>query len=316
MSKPFNPDVLHYLRQYQRASLASIEAQFLRAKKPTAHTPILGRERRAHIIEHIVTEMRDWRTTAFEKEGPLVAGIRSALCLAGHRWEPAHREAKALVAQALRTLGVERPTWDQGQREYVDPRENCRWCQKPIPGELLIGRRSGGFCSAVCAQTAILRRNLTQVRAEALAYQDAREVVIRSRNPVRECVECGTNFRPMEPDGKFCSSACMGKSWTTHPVKACVHCGKSFRGRTSEADKDHFCSAECYRKHGRTTRYDRSCDACGMPFVAKLSHARCCSNRCASFLSRVRAGRPPKSISPQVFDYLFVVKGDLEQARC
>lgn len=260
-------------------------------------------------------QLRDWRFSVFEKEGAFVAGLRSGFCLQGHPWIVAQSEATALVNEALRLMGAARPTWDEGQRDYVDPRDTCRWCRGAIPAEFLVGRRNGGFCSAHCAQTAILRRNLGHVRDEARAYMDAREVVIRSRYPARECVECGKSFRPLEPDGKFCSSACMGKSWTTRPLRQCVHCGASFRAST-EDNKGHFCSAECYRRHGRTTRYERKCAACGTSFVTKLSHGRCCSNRCAGFLSRVRAGHsPPKRINPQVFDYMFIVGGNLGCCR-
>ena len=86
----------------------------------------------------------------FGLEGPLRHAIRSDLCLQGWRWRDAHDMACLLLAEAFLTVRAERPSWNEGQREWVThggtliERERCVRCGKPLPEEAL------KFCGATC----------------------------------------------------------------------------------------------------------------------------------------------------------------------
>ncbi|OWK20076.1 hypothetical protein AJ88_33085 [Mesorhizobium amorphae CCBAU 01583] len=64
-----------------------------RAKKKLAKHPIFGADKRKHVVNQMMDVMADWRLSPFEFEGSCRAGLRSALCLAGHSWQRADDEA-------------------------------------------------------------------------------------------------------------------------------------------------------------------------------------------------------------------------------
>ncbi len=89
-------------------------------------------------------------STLFGLEGVLVAALRCDLCLRGWRWREAHDAAASIVHIAHSLLGAERPTWNEGQSEYVIAagllieRTRCKRCHGPLPE----GRRK--YCSTEC----------------------------------------------------------------------------------------------------------------------------------------------------------------------
>ncbi len=76
--------------------------------------------------------------------------IRASLCLEGWRWRDADKEAATVVGVVLSILQAKRPTWEQGQREYVTyggaliERTRCSNCGKKLEGDQL------RFCSSLC----------------------------------------------------------------------------------------------------------------------------------------------------------------------
>lgn len=86
----------------------------------------------------------------FGLEGPLRAGIRADLCLQGWRWRDAHAMACDLMDEAFRRVRAVRPSWNEGQSEWViQPgliieRTFCVSCHKPLPE----GHKK--FCSDPC----------------------------------------------------------------------------------------------------------------------------------------------------------------------
>ena len=85
----------------------------------------------------------------FVYEGPFRASIRAALTLQGWRWAPADDAAVLVVTIALELLQAERPSWEQGQRNYATgdqiARTRCANC-----GARLEGLQTR-FCSAQCS---------------------------------------------------------------------------------------------------------------------------------------------------------------------
>jgi hypothetical protein len=79
--------------------------------------------------------------------------IRSQLCLQGWRWHPADQVACDLVGVVLSILQAKRPTWEEGQREFVSyggrliQRTRCVKCHAPLADEQI------KFCSSLCASS-------------------------------------------------------------------------------------------------------------------------------------------------------------------
>src|SRR5690606_16914077 len=76
--------------------------------------------------------------------------MRSGLCLRGWPWADADAAAAEIVAAALNMVGARRPTWQQGQPEYVqfgvvlEERTRCVVCGWKLPE----GHRL--YCSPTC----------------------------------------------------------------------------------------------------------------------------------------------------------------------
>ncbi|OWJ72514.1 hypothetical protein CDV50_04900 [Haematobacter massiliensis] len=109
-------------------------------------------------------------------EGPLRAGIRSDLCLQGWRWKEADAAARDLLDDAFRVAGAIRPSWNEGQPEWVTHpgtlinRDCCAHCRRPLPD----GMRK--FCGSVCRNASFYRQ---MVRKEATEEQ-ALDLAIRT----------------------------------------------------------------------------------------------------------------------------------------
>lgn len=89
----------------------------------------------------------------FAYEGAFVAEMRSSLCMAGWPWSIADQAARDLVAEALRKIRAERPSWDEGQPEHVAlpgfkiERTRCAECHVKLP------KGHFKFCGFRCAHT-------------------------------------------------------------------------------------------------------------------------------------------------------------------
>ncbi len=279
--------------------------------KPQAHDPVYKGDQRKHIINKIMDLLSDWRFSQFEKEGPVLSGIRSALCLKGYSWDRANREAANLVSSAIMKLGYSRPTWEQGQPDYTTPAENCKWCGGAVDTEFGSGMRSSRFCSEECAKAFITRRDAETVRDASEAFHAAWKTIRRAKHPAISCRECGVRFKPHKGDEKFCSPSCYKK----HRDRAleelpCLHCGISFmahKGRRPDQGK--FCSARCALAHRHVLSFERTCQWCGDRFMSKRHHTNFCSHTCSTTVRKAKKGVYPKRLSPPVLDFIFREQG-------
>jgi hypothetical protein len=130
----------------------------------------------------LVREVADVIRLAFEAgaigslwglEGPLRASIRGELCLQGWTWETADLAARDVLAAAHRNVGAKRPTWNEGQREWVVAegllieRTRCVRCHKPLPE----GHHK--FCNELCARAYIKRVSRRRLSNETSAIRMA-----------------------------------------------------------------------------------------------------------------------------------------------
>lgn len=247
------------------------------AKKRQQPKPVFPPGKRKHLVSILFNTMTDWRSSPFEYEGPMVHGIRSHLCLQGHGWEMADAEARFLVKDTLRLIGIPRPDWNEGQPGYTDSPDRCSWCSKPV--DTSATSKASRYCSTVCAKSAFESRDFARRQNTDKAYAAARRVISRSRTTARSCEECGSSFQPVREKSKqrFCSYTC----------------GAKHRSRVAPP----FAMAD--------TAVTLSCAMCGADFQARNRTAAYCTKACANTHKQIRDGYKPKLINVRLFDYLF-----------
>jgi len=131
------------------------------ARVPWTPTPKLkrrvkriNRDKRRHLVELATAVLRSGEASLFAFEATCRHGLRSRFCLAGWKWNDADALAEDIVSEALRLLGAKRPTWEEGQPEYVQngggaliERTRCVRCHTPLP------EGHYKFCSRLCGQS-------------------------------------------------------------------------------------------------------------------------------------------------------------------
>lgn len=123
-------------------------------KKATARPRRINKDRRRHLVETVATILKSGESSPFAFEASCRHGLRSRLCLAGWGWQDADALAADIVAEALRRIGARRPTWEEGQPDYVQngggaliERTRCVRCHTPLP------EGHFKFCSRLCGQS-------------------------------------------------------------------------------------------------------------------------------------------------------------------
>ncbi|SDD71836.1 hypothetical protein [Rhodospira trueperi] len=258
----------------------------------------VGLSDRARRIATVAAILRDWSASPFEHEGACRHGIRAGLCLDGWPWPRADAEAVHVVSEALAANGATRPTWADGQPEWIDElteRTRCAWCGNGMP-PASEAHRNGvprKYCSALCGRLAYAhkarRSGEVHSMAEYLAACAARkeQTRIERRKP---CKHCGTLFTPERAEHRFCSRECahagMKRSNKLKYVP-CKGCGEPIH----PAKGREYCSNACYHKHRERKQPERTCPVCGTVFRLHVPAAKkeCCSRQCAWELRRRRA---------------------------
>lgn len=233
-----------------------------KTKKPTLPQVFKG-EARKSAINQIMDALDDWRNSAFENEGSVHHGIRSALCLKGESWEVSNHEAVALVAEAFGRLGCSRPTWEEAQRWYTEPQENCRSCGTPLIGATKNGSRLM-YCSTECARLAM--RGVEVRKSADRTYGAIYRAMLRFQFSPTPCAHCSRDFLPRSENQRLCSIECQRLSRRTIDEVTCHHCKEPFRPKTLTTDAK-FCCAECRWSHTRLQQSSRMCELCGVEFI-------------------------------------------------
>ena len=149
-----------------------------------------------------------------------------------------------MVAIALSTMNVKRPSVEQAQGLDVEPvgAEFCRGCG----GEIDFGKK---YCSGECCVAYhSRRRRWEQAQSDRAGYlaRLAAEKVQRAKARARPCVQCGAVFdhHPNQPKQRYCSVACADAAKLKHVETAdCPHCGTAFR---VDRPGKSYCSRACY----------------------------------------------------------------------
>lgn len=298
-----------------------------RSQKPVNLPRLFKGNRKKHVLSELGTIMGDWVMTPFENEGRMRAAIRSSLCLAGHRWDRSDREAELLVAEILRRMGAQRPSWLEGQPHYTATPDRCAWCEGPIEdADIRPGKR---FCSAECARNVMVNRYRRDVAQRDKVFRAAERLIQKGKAKPVPCAYCGTLFQSEVSGATYCSRACNGKDherrrkwWDNTYVKNCVECGKEFSSSSPIAK---FCcvahSAKFFRWKNRPTerrdlaRENLTCECCGSVFVPTQTRQIYCGQSCshkmakrayyARKVSKVRKSAEIIVLTPAMFDSWF-----------
>ena len=172
--------------------------------------------RRLALVRALTRILAKGEPTKFEFEGACRHGVRARLCLLGWPWPQADDLAVLVVTQALAALAAERPTWLQGQPEYVTQqdflrlRDSCERCGAPIEQHEFRARR---FCSALCADAARQAKLYKIHSKEKAAQRRAYWAAAKSATPKQPCAQCGELFHPTpatgsRPQSRYCSVRC------------------------------------------------------------------------------------------------------------
>lgn len=278
------------------------------APAPSKQPRIFKGEKREHALQRTLAIIRNWRSSPFEYEGAARAAIRSALCLQGYSWARSDHEAAALVAEALQMMGAERPSWAEGQPEYLIPPDHCRGCAGPLDEEQKASRIP--FCSIECARNARQRWGFERRAKEDERYNEITEAILKLASPKRQCPQCKRQFRSHKTRAGgtaqvYCSADCANAAKETVAARECLNCGRMFKP-VNNRNVGRYCSRECTHAGRKKLEISRTCVCCGTEFTAPSKGALYCSMTCASIVSRFRTGRnTPKRLSPPVFDYVF-----------
>lgn len=267
-----------------------LEARNTKLAKHHKPRQIVKGERRKHVISEIMEVLDDFRDNPWQHEGETRAGLRSALCLAGHQWGASDIESAGLVTAAFQKLGQgSRPSWDEGQRAYVDRGSSCACCG--IELESGVGR----YCSALCAKAALSHRSGGAEFSRSGAAQAAYKAILRETAPSKICVECGVSYKPVsvwKVSQKYCGTSCYHASLKQYEPQPCITCATMFTPRRAD---NIYCSARCHKEKLFADRsFAKVCGCCGVSFTAKADNAAFCTISCrnkAQYRRRIAAQR-------------------------
>lgn len=243
------------------------------------------------------------QSSKFQYEGAVRHGLRAGFCLEGLPWAKADARAAVIVEEALRRIGAERPTWQQGQPEWTQEgyapveRYFCAWCGSRMPEARNRNGVAKKYCSQLCGMAASHRKARVSGEqmslAEYLAACAARTERTR-RERARPCKRCGKQFTPAADrleTAQYCSHECY---WVARPAykfepRPCAVCGKLFSpGRSGAIYCSKACNMAACRRRFAQSRQAKQCGTCGAEFQAKDSTARFCSRACALESGRVK----------------------------
>jgi len=138
----------------------------------------MTKDRRRHLVDAIAAILKAGDPTPFSFEATCRHGLRARLCLEGWNWQDADITAADIVARALMQIGAKRPTWAEGQPEYVQlgagaqiERTRCIRCHGKLP------EGHYKFCSHLCAGGHHSHLERIREAEETIAY----DRIVRSR---------------------------------------------------------------------------------------------------------------------------------------
>ncbi len=252
------------------------------------------RARRLHqepIVREVARLLNAGRPTKFRWSSECRHGLRSALCLKGHKWERADKLAASIVELALHRIGsAVRPSIAVAQGEPL-PVEYwyCACC-----GGYMEGGNDRPWCGDDC-RLALRESNRTATMRKAEEARNRATRLILTGEPGRAaraldrlCRKCGKLFtlKPGHSDKRYCGHRCAALR-EKYPTKDCLVCAAAFR---PHQHKQLTCGPTCAdvatkrRKRDRKglapLPFEKPCAICSRPFKPSRLTAMQCSDEC------------------------------------
>lgn len=246
--------------------------------------PIVRGQKRRHLVDRVLDLLRDWRSSPFENEGAALAGLRSAFCLKGHDWSRSDHQASALIAEALRLMGAERPSFEEAQRGHPLGSDYCHWCFCAIDeDDRSRGRR---FCSVECARMGVLHMARKTNHHYGAVLRSAIRMLDADKADPRACEYCGMMFKSDRAETRFCSNRCAGMHKAGDRLlldRQCEHCHITYKPVTQV---QRYCSQSCSQRAKLKAEAEslsgvrRNCGHCGRSFQPETKTSLYCSRKC------------------------------------
>lgn len=228
----------------------------------------LAAKDRQVFVPRVIAILETGQSSKFQFEAAVRHGLRSGFCLDGAAWGKADARAAAIVSEALRRIGAERPTWIMGQPEFTQDghapvdRKYCLHCSKPMkydPESWSPNARQ--FCSDFC-RTSYRNQKISSIkRAVGRAELAATLIAIAAKRKDNrdiartvECEGCGRQFvreRAGQTGSRFCSRKCANTRKRAYPPRPCAQCGDAFSPAVANA---RYCSRLCNDRASRARK--------------------------------------------------------------
>jgi hypothetical protein len=180
-------------------------------------------DRAERVIHVIAVMLNGGEPTVFALEAACRHGLRRGLILTGCSWTAADKIAAWVVRRALHELNAVRPTWIQGQPEYLQDgvvvfeRTRCLHCGWRLP------EGHFKFCSDRCNSAFRQAVFGEDRREERAATRIAGREAFRAQAALRVCERCTLEYRPNYSKQRFCSVICAAKRTTAEKLNGKAH---------------------------------------------------------------------------------------------
>ncbi len=252
------------------------------------------RARRLHqepIVREVARLLSTGRPTKFRWSSECRYGLRAALCLKGHKWEPADKLARSIVEFALHRIGSSlRPSIAVAQADPL-PIE-YRYCA--CCGGYMEGGHNRPWCGEEC-RLAIRERDRTATlrKADEVRRRATRVILTgetrRAARPLdRLCRKCGKLFtlKHGHRDKRYCGHRCAALR-EKYPSRDCLVCASPFRPHHfRQLSCGPACASVALKKKLRDKKglpplpFERACVICSRPFKPIRLTSMQCSDEC------------------------------------
>jgi endogenous inhibitor of DNA gyrase (YacG/DUF329 family) len=268
-----------------RALMDGLSGTTLWTPPEPVYRKLVNKRQRGILTDEAAALLKRGKLSPFEYEASVRAGLRLRFISEGHGWAHSDLEADAIVQAAFTTMGIERPTWEQGQPNATTGPDYCQTCYSPLDDADQANHRR--FCSDTCAKVMKSQDWERWYKLQHGVMNHAKYLDKLDEIPDRPCTVCGTGFRSLNPDTVTCSPECTGIAKRTVPEKKCQHCVTRFRPH-SITKAGAFCSKSCADQSRRLK--PRTCPTCSSSWTPKDGRERYCSTACKPGLPEIPCG--------------------------
>lgn len=150
----------------------------------------------------------------------------------------------------------------------------CEYCGRPF----ISARSSAHFCSNECYLKDRKDKALKAKLQECLEKEPESEPYIKDGYLYfqKKCIQCGATFDTIKQQARFCSDICQNKYQ--------IQQNRITKQRQRQLRE--LQTPELEFMKGKYFKFSKTCEWCGLPFVARKQSTRFCSHACAEHFRR------------------------------